>query len=149
MLDYKAKSLAVLDQAKLIQISTTRKIMVLRVFGFNNFYRRISLDGLLTSAPIMSATRSRQRFKPLMTLRKWTKETRCAKSMGLDNGPQLLLKLSMLISIYIQTTKIWRVDHDVDALEPGDAVLRDQLTQSINGHILSDIYRYVWMATPL
>ena len=143
--DYKAKSLEeVLDQVKIdTDIDYTAK-SVDYVSGFNNFIAGYSGAGATTStAPIMSANRSRQRFKPM---NRENGERTPYKSMGLRQWSRNFSAETFHVDIEYTTEQIqdMKMDHDVDALELGDAVLRDQLTQSINGHILSEVFAYGW-----
>ena len=143
--DYKAKSLEeILDQVKIdTDIDYTAK-SVDYVSGFNNFIAGYSGSGVTTSTtPAMSANRSRQRFKPM---NREQGERTPYKSVGLRQWSRNFSAETFHVNIEYTTEQIqdMKMDHDVDALELGDAVLRDQLTQSINGHILSEVFAYGW-----
>jgi hypothetical protein len=73
-------------------------------------------------------------------------EGRSSRSMGLRQWSRNFSARTQKVDIEYTLEQIQdaRMDHDTDAIELGDAVMQDQLSQSMNDYILQKIYAHGW-----
>jgi len=115
------------------------------VSGFNNFIAGFSGAGGNDDLP-WYANRNTGSEKHNTPMTRDTGQRKYYRSMGIRYWSRNYSAQTIHLDVEYTTEEIQdlKMDHDVDALELGDSVLQDQLSQAMNEHILGTIYANGW-----
>lgn len=114
------------------------------VNGFTNFIAGFAGSGLNDEAPLhVGRNNGKSLFKPMS---RETGESHNARTLGTKMWNKVFSAETFHVDLSLTTEQIQdaRMDHDFDMIEFSEQVMKNDLDQSINNHILSMIFAAGW-----